>query len=153
MKKPKRIDDKYWTGTREFNHYAYEEDLENYIQDLESNFYLSKKSQKYLDEVIYSLDDGEGKIPTASDALNHILEANADFEESQNINVVGWLAEQSEKSIIRFIDFEDQTPNYGDQILLQYPPESGRDPIITVYDRYTDWIFGCRYAVINEKQK
>ena len=35
MKQPKRSDDKYWTGTREFNEIQYAEDLEKYIMVLE----------------------------------------------------------------------------------------------------------------------
>lgn len=35
MKQPKRSDDKYWTGTREFNGIQYAEDLEKYIMVLE----------------------------------------------------------------------------------------------------------------------
>ena len=35
MKQPKRSDDKYWTGTREFNEIQYAEDLEKYITVLE----------------------------------------------------------------------------------------------------------------------
>jgi hypothetical protein len=35
-KRPRRSDEKYWTGTREFDHIAYETDLENYIYELES---------------------------------------------------------------------------------------------------------------------
>ena len=34
--RPKRTDDKYWTGTRDFNHIQYESDLEDYIIDLEN---------------------------------------------------------------------------------------------------------------------
>ena len=33
--RPKRSDNKYWTGTRNFNHLQYESDLEDYISDLE----------------------------------------------------------------------------------------------------------------------
>lgn len=33
--RPKRSDNKYWTGTRNFNHIQYESDLEDYISDLE----------------------------------------------------------------------------------------------------------------------
>jgi len=36
MKKPKRSDDKYWTGTRNFDNIQYESDLEDYIIDLEA---------------------------------------------------------------------------------------------------------------------
>ena len=36
MRKPKRSDDKYWTGTKKFNHIQYESDLEDYIIDLEA---------------------------------------------------------------------------------------------------------------------
>lgn len=42
MRKPKRNDDKYWTGTRNFNHIQYESDLEDYIIDLES------ESEQYI---------------------------------------------------------------------------------------------------------
>jgi hypothetical protein len=34
--RPKRTDDRYWTGTRNFNHIQYESDLEDYIIDLEN---------------------------------------------------------------------------------------------------------------------
>ena len=34
--RPRRIDDKYWTGTRNFDHIQYESDLEDYISDLEA---------------------------------------------------------------------------------------------------------------------
>lgn len=34
--RPKRTDDKYWTGTRGFNHIQYESDLEDYIINLEN---------------------------------------------------------------------------------------------------------------------
>lgn len=34
--RPKRTDDKYWIGTRDFNHIRYERDLEDYIIDLEN---------------------------------------------------------------------------------------------------------------------
>lgn len=34
--RPKRTDDKYWIGTRNFNHIQYESDLEDYIIDLEN---------------------------------------------------------------------------------------------------------------------
>lgn len=38
MSRPKRSDDKYWTGTRIFNHIQYESDLEDCIGELENNF-------------------------------------------------------------------------------------------------------------------
>jgi hypothetical protein len=34
MNKPKRTDDKYWTGTRNFDHLQFEGDLEEYIETL-----------------------------------------------------------------------------------------------------------------------
>lgn len=34
--RPKRTDDKYWTGTRDFKHIQHERDLEDYIIDLEN---------------------------------------------------------------------------------------------------------------------
>lgn len=42
--KPKRNDDKYWTGTRNFNHIQYESDLEEYIIDLENEFHHLRKN-------------------------------------------------------------------------------------------------------------
>ncbi len=35
MRKPERSDEKYWTGTRNFNHIQYESDLEDYVVYLE----------------------------------------------------------------------------------------------------------------------
>lgn len=35
--KPKRSNDKYWKGTRDFDHIQYESDLEDYISDIEGN--------------------------------------------------------------------------------------------------------------------
>lgn len=40
---PKRADDKYWVGTRDFNHIQYERDLENYIIDLENEIQQLRK--------------------------------------------------------------------------------------------------------------
>lgn len=41
--RPKRTDDKYWTGTRNFYHIKYENDLEDYIADLENEIYQLRK--------------------------------------------------------------------------------------------------------------
>lgn len=41
VNKPKRSDSKYWTGTRQFDHLAYESDLEDYISELEENECIS----------------------------------------------------------------------------------------------------------------
>jgi hypothetical protein len=41
--RPKRADDKYWIGTRDFNHIQYERDLENYIIDLENEIQQLRK--------------------------------------------------------------------------------------------------------------
>ena len=41
--RPKRTDDKYWTGTRNFNHTQYESDLEDYIIDLENEIQQLRK--------------------------------------------------------------------------------------------------------------
>lgn len=50
--------------------------------------------------------------------------------------------------VIHWAFFPEQTPNFGDQIILAYPPEQMTEPIITIYDRNTEWIDGCKYAVI-----
>ena len=56
---------------------------------------LSDKAEKYLNEVIYSLEvtdsKGNPKQCTISDAINEILETNADFESVEGQNVCGWL--------------------------------------------------------------
>ena len=54
MKKPKRSDEKYWTGTREFNHIQFEEDLEEYIIDLEYKIIQQSNSIKYLNKNNYA---------------------------------------------------------------------------------------------------
>lgn len=43
MKEPKRTDDKYWKGTRDFNHIQYESDLEDYIIDLKNEIQQLRK--------------------------------------------------------------------------------------------------------------
>lgn len=50
--------------------------------------------------------------------------------------------------VIHWAFFPEQTPNFGDEILLVYPPEQITKPIVTIYDRNTEWIDGCKYAVI-----
>lgn len=49
--KPFRSDDKYWTGTRNFDHIQYESDLEDYIEILSR----SVVDESLLCEVIYLL--------------------------------------------------------------------------------------------------
>lgn len=41
--RPKRTDDKYWIGTRNFNHIKYESDLEDYIIYLENEIQQLRK--------------------------------------------------------------------------------------------------------------
>lgn len=48
---PKRTDDKYWLDTKNFNHFQYESDLEDYIIDLENNS-KSKAIPELSDEEI-----------------------------------------------------------------------------------------------------
>ena len=40
MEKPSRKEDKYWQGTRNFDHIQYEFDLEDYIAELEERIAL-----------------------------------------------------------------------------------------------------------------
>ena len=51
--KPKRSDDKYWTGTRNFNHIQYESDLEDYIIDLESELYELRKTDSTGSYIVF----------------------------------------------------------------------------------------------------
>lgn len=41
--RPKRTDDKYWIGIRNFNHIQYESDLEDYIIDMENEIQQLRK--------------------------------------------------------------------------------------------------------------
>lgn len=50
--------------------------------------------------------------------------------------------------VINWAYFNDEKPNYGDQILIQCPPEQMSTPRVEIYDRNTTWIDGSRYAVI-----
>lgn len=60
--RPKRTDDKYWTGTRNFTHIQYESDLEDYIIDLENETQQLRKhavSNRYtLQDMIDAYDAG-----------------------------------------------------------------------------------------------
>jgi len=57
------------------------------------------------------------------------------------------------KGTIYWADFREKTPNYGDLIVLRYAPESKASPVITIYDRYTEWLDGDVYAVIKNCRK
>jgi len=49
MKAPCRVDDKYWTGTKDFDHIQFETDLEEYIYELELNIdFRFKEIEKRL---------------------------------------------------------------------------------------------------------
>jgi hypothetical protein len=49
---------------------------------------LSDKAFRYLNEVKYSLDKGDGHTTTPSDAINKILESSADFESVEDQSVL-----------------------------------------------------------------
>ena len=51
-------------------------------------------------------------------------------------------------AVINWAYFSENKPSYGDQILIQDPPEQMTTPRVEVYDRTTEWIDGSRYAVI-----
>lgn len=56
--RPKRTDDKYWTGTRNFNHIQYESDLEDYIIDLENeNQQLRKHAVSGRSEQLKAIEE------------------------------------------------------------------------------------------------
>ena len=50
--------------------------------------------------------------------------------------------------VINWENFNEKLPTYGDLIILRFPPEARMQPIITIYDRETQWLDGCVYAVI-----
>lgn len=52
---------------------------------------LSEKSEKYFNEVAYSLDSGDGKVATNSDVINWALGALSDFEDNAGEDLLSWL--------------------------------------------------------------
>lgn len=83
--KPKRSDDKYWVGTRNFNNIQFEDDLESYIIDLEfqvdnlklkiSNLLMGLEVQK-VEEFISKMNSdqylefGKAYSKSAKDLIN-----------------------------------------------------------------------------------
>lgn len=59
MEQPKRSEDKYWKGTRDFDHIQFEMDLEEYISELEERMEALKISCN----------------PVLSDSLPHLHQA------------------------------------------------------------------------------
>lgn len=55
MKKPSRTEDKYWQGTRNFDHIQFEQDLEEYIDFSE----LPEEAQEGLKELGEKIGDSE----------------------------------------------------------------------------------------------
>lgn len=51
-------------------------------------------------------------------------------------------------AVINWAYFNENKPSYGDQILIQDPPEQMTTPRVEIYDRNTTWFDGSRYAVI-----
>jgi len=49
---------------------------------------------------------------------------------------------------MKWVEFTEKKPNYGDLIVVQPPPEQLTNPYLTVFDRDTEWIDGCCYVVI-----
>jgi hypothetical protein len=66
-------------------------------------------------------------------------EQNLNIAENQELNIAG---------VINWADFNEKKPNYGDLIVLRFPPEAMTQPIITTFDRDTQWLDGDVYAVI-----
>lgn len=54
---------------------------------------LSDKAEEYFNDVIYSLDNGDGKVATHSQVINHCLEELALFEENAGQDLTGYLRE------------------------------------------------------------
>jgi hypothetical protein len=63
----------------------------------------------------------------------------SDLQQNPQSNIAG---------VINWADFNEKKPNYGDLIILRFPPEAMTQPIITIFDRDTQWLDGDVYAVI-----
>lgn len=50
--------------------------------------------------------------------------------------------------VINWAFFPEEKPNYGDEILVEYPPEQMTKKEVLIYGRYTDLIDGCKWALI-----
>ena len=61
---------------------------------------LSEKSEKYFNEVMYSLDKGDGKACTQSEAINHCLESLSNFEATTEQDVLTYLGSLIQTDII-----------------------------------------------------
>lgn len=114
-------------------------ELENIIKSLRSEIKFEKDCGNNLDNTDWGFE--EGIIISANDLekLLDVCEGNIVNSKPANCAIFG---------VIHWAFFPEQTPNYGDEILLVYPPEQMTKPIITIYDRNTEWIDGCKYAVI-----
>ena len=63
----------------------------------ELNAYLSPIAAKQLANVVYSLDYGEGESTTEQDAINHIIEEHAMYEEIMEDQLTRWLMDEYPK--------------------------------------------------------
>ena len=50
--------------------------------------------------------------------------------------------------VINWAFFPEQKPNYGDEILVEFPPKQMTKKEVLIYGRYTDLMDGCKYVVI-----
>lgn len=66
--------------------------------------------------------------------------------------IIDWVEKRKTTNIV-WIDFNDKKPNYGDLIILRFPPEARMIPVITIYDRDTMWLDGDVYAIIEHSLK
>ena len=55
---------------------------------------LSPEAEKYFHEVMYSLDDGDGKLCTQSKAINHSLEILALFEKDNQCDLLHYMVHE-----------------------------------------------------------
>jgi len=86
MKRPKRSDDKYWTGTRDFDERQYRVDLDTYICHLEASLPTEKDVEEWVatareNATVDELEQGHYQ-------LQDILTVN---------NFLKWFKERSEK--------------------------------------------------------
>ena len=50
--------------------------------------------------------------------------------------------------VINWAFFPEEKPNYGDEILVEFPPEQMMSKKVLIYCKYTELMDGCKWALI-----
>lgn len=50
--------------------------------------------------------------------------------------------------VINWAFFPEEKPKYGDEIIVEFPPEQMTKKEVLIYGRYTDLMDGCKWALI-----